>query len=63
MEKMLDELVALNCDKALTECEEYIRKEYGGNVKEEDLRLMAEKLIYRRAVADTFKTLHYFNLI
>lgn len=60
---MLDEFVALNCDNALTECEEYIRKEYGGNFDEDELRAMWEKLIYKRAVADTLRSLRYFNVL
>lgn len=63
MEKIIDELVAQNCDKALTECKDYIEKEYSGKYSEEELRPIAEKVIYKRAVADTFKMLHYFNLI
>lgn len=63
MEDLLDELVAQCCDKALTECKEYIEKEYSGEYSEAELRPIAEKLIYKRAVADTIKMLKYFNLI
>lgn len=63
MEKMLNELIDRCCDRALVECEEYIRKEYSGKFTDEELRPLAEKLIYKRAVRDTFNALRYFGII
>lgn len=59
----LTELVATRCNQALEECEEYLEKEYGGKVSEQELRIMAEEIIYKKAVKDTFQLLKYLNMI
>lgn len=63
MEKLLDDLIDKCCDMALTECSEYIQKEYSGKYSDDELRPIAEKLIYKRAVKDTINTLRYFGII
>lgn len=59
----LDELVSENCSRALRECKEYLEKEYSGNYSDEELWLESQKIIYKRAVQDTIKTLLYFDII
>jgi hypothetical protein len=59
----IETLVSMRCNSALEECEEYIENEYKGNVSEDELRIMAEKLIYKKAVNDTINTLRYFQII
>jgi len=61
--KWLDELVAENCSRALRECKDYMEKEYSGNYSDEELWLESQKIIYKRAVQDTIKTLLYFDII
>jgi hypothetical protein len=59
----IETLVSMRCNAALEECEKYIENEYKGNVADDELRIMAEKLIYKKAVNDTINTLRYFQII
>jgi oligoribonuclease NrnB/cAMP/cGMP phosphodiesterase (DHH superfamily) len=47
----------------LEECEEYLQKEYCGELSEEKLRIEAEKIVYKKAVKDTFEMLRFFKII
>jgi hypothetical protein len=61
--KEIDVLVAMRCNEALEECEEYLESECKGKMPEDELRIMGEKLIYNKAVSDTINTLRYFHII
>jgi len=63
MEDLLDEIITERCDKAIVECNEYLQKEYSGKFSEDDLRLIRERLIYKKAVHDAFSILRYFKII
>jgi oligoribonuclease NrnB/cAMP/cGMP phosphodiesterase (DHH superfamily) len=59
----IDLFVSESCNEALEECEEYLKAERKGNLSDDELRIMAEKIIYKKAVANTIKTLKYFKLL
>ena len=61
--KEFDELVAERCNQILEECEEYLKEEFAGKMSEDELRVMAEGVIYKRTVKDTIELLKYFQII
>lgn len=61
--RIFDEIVASNCSKALTECREYMEKEYSGEYTDEDLWLESQRIIYKRAVKDTLNFIVYLYMV
>jgi hypothetical protein len=59
----LEEMVAERCNNAVDECEEYLLKEYSGDLTDLELRTEGEKLVYKRAVKDVFEVLRFFQII
>jgi hypothetical protein len=60
---IFEELVDARCNEALEECEIYLEKEYGGTLSEIELRIEAERIVYKRAVKDVVEALKFFKII
>ncbi|MFV0344314.1 MAG: hypothetical protein ACK5JH_15745 [Anaerocolumna sp.] len=44
-----EEYVNIKCNKAVSQCREYMEKEFSDKYSEEELSLLREKLIYKEA--------------
>lgn len=51
MDEDFQDFISRRCEKALLECEDYISKEQS-NFPEDELRIMAEELCYKKGFLD-----------
>lgn len=59
----IDLIVSNGCNQALEECHDYLEKEYKGSISEDELNILAQKIVYKKAVVNTIRTLQYFGLL
>jgi hypothetical protein len=62
-DKEFEEYIDKKCLKALTECREYIEKEYSQKCDEDDLNVMRERLIFKTAWVAGFNFANSYNKI
>ena len=57
MDKDFEEFISVRCGRALEECREYIESELNGELSQDELQIIAEKLCYKKGFNDAMAIL------
>ena len=52
MDKDFEEFISVRCGRALEECRAYIESELNGELSQDELQIIAEKLCYKKGFKD-----------